>query len=137
MKEFTYFLKQNVVKRQAPDANLARATYSESVERLALAKRLLRSEKAKYVLENTYEAMREAADAVLYKKGFKSYSHEASISFLKGIGFTEQELREFDRFRKIRNDIKYYGGDCDEHDAKAAIKLAEKLIPRIKELLKG
>src|SRR3989344_7770943 len=97
VKEFTYFLKQNVVKRQAPDANLARATYSESVERLALAKRLLRSEKAKYVLENTYEAMREAADAVLYKKGFKSYSHEASISFLKSIGFTEQELREFDR----------------------------------------
>lgn len=136
VKEFSYYQKQQLVKRQSPDRNLAHATYKESLERLELAKRLLQKEKAKYVLENAYESLREAADAVLYTEGFKSYSHEASISFLRGKIGTEQELREFDRFRKIRNDIKYYGGDCEESDAKAAIKLAEKLIPEIKRLLK-
>ena len=43
---------------------------------------------------------------------------------------------EFDRFRKIRNGIKYYGKDCDESDAQSAIKLAEKIIMRIENIVK-
>ena len=69
-------------------------------------------------LENAYEAMREAADALLYLDGFKSYSHEASIAYLLRKGFGESEIIEIDRFRKIRNGIKYYGRDCNLEDAK-------------------
>ena len=78
--------------------------------------------------------MREAADSILYKEGFKSFSHEASIVYLIKKGFSEQDLTEFDRFRKIRNGIKYYGRDCDESDANSAIQLAEKIISKIKEI---
>lgn len=135
VKDFNFFINKGDVKKQSPDKNLAKATLDDSEERLALAKSLQKLTKPKYVLENAYEAMREAADSVLYNEGFKSFSHEASIVYLLKKGFTESEIAEFDRFRKIRNGIKYYGNDCDEQDAEAAIELAEKIVNRIKEIL--
>ena len=136
MKDFDFFISKGEVKKQRPDNNLAMATFRDSVERLSLAKSLQTMAKAKYVLENAYESMREAADSILYSEGIKSYSHEASIVYLLKKGFNESDVTEFDRFRKIRNGIKYYGSDCDESDAEAAIKLAEKIVNRIKDLIR-
>lgn len=136
MKDFSFFITKGEVKKQSPDRNLATATFKDSEERLMLAKSLVTMAKAKYVLENAYESMREAADAVLYNEGFKSFSHEASIVYLLKKGFSESDIAEFDRFRKIRNGIKYYGGDCDESDAEATIKLADKIVNIVKELLR-
>ena len=135
MKEFDFFVRKGEVKKQSPDNNLALATFKDSEERLSLAKNLQSMAKAKYVLENAYESMREAADSILFKEGFKSFSHEASIVYLLKIGFSESDLAEFDRFRKIRNGIKYYGGDCDKPEAEAAIKLSEKVIAKIRLIL--
>lgn len=135
VKDFEFFLRKGDVKKQSSDENLSKATFKDSLERLEFSKNLFRKAKPKYVLENAYEAMREAADSILYKDGFKSYSHEASIVYLLKKGFNEQDIIEFDRFRKIRNGIKYYGSDCDESDAKAAINLAEEIINKIKKIL--
>ncbi len=136
VKDFEFFLKKGDVKRQNPDKNLSNATLKESLDRLQLAKNLVGKEKPKYILENAYDAMREAADSILYIEGFKSFSHEASISFLSNKNFDETDIIELNRFRKLRNGIKYYGGDCEKVDAELAIKLAEKIIHRIKKLLK-
>ncbi|MBI3037156.1 HEPN domain-containing protein [Candidatus Woesearchaeota archaeon] len=136
MKEFGFFVSKAEVRKQSPDRNLATATFKDSEERLMLAKSLQSIAKAKYVLENAYEAMREAADSVLYNEGFKSFSHEASIAYLLKKGFGDSDIAQFDRFRRIRNGIKYYGGDCEKPDAEEAIKLAEKIIAKIKEILK-
>lgn len=135
MKEFDFYLRKRDVKKQSPDENLSKATFKDSLERLELSKGLFKKVKPKYVLENAYEAMREAADSLLYKEGFKSFSHEASIIYLIKKGFNEGDINEFDRFRKIRNGIKYYGRDCDEVDAELAISLAEKIIGKIKKIL--
>ena len=135
VKEFNFFVQKGEVKKQSPDINLSNATFKESLDRLELANSLFGQAKPKYVLENSYEAMREAADAVLYKEGYKSYSHEASIVYLKSKSFSDSEIYEFDRFRKIRNRIKYYGGDCEEKDAKSALDLAKRLLGKIKQLL--
>lgn len=137
VKEFEFFLKKGDVKKQNPDKNLSNATFKDSLDRLELSKNLLQKTKPKYVLENAYEAMREATDSILYREGYKSFSHEASIVYLIKKGFSEQDIIEFDRFRKIRNGIKYYGRDCDESDADSAIKLAEKIITKIKRLLQN
>lgn len=135
MKEFEFFIEKGDVKKQSQDENLSKATFKESLDRLELAEQLTGKAKPKYILENSYEAMREAADAILYLEGFKSYSHEASIVYLLKKGFNESEITEFDRFRKIRNSIKYYGGSCDSTDAESALKLAKSIIQKIKNLL--
>lgn len=131
VKEFEFFLKKEV-KKQSPDKNLSKSTFESSLDRFEFAKTL---KKPKYILENAYEAMREAADALLYSEGYKSYSHQASIAFLSEKRFSESELNEFDRFRKMRNGIKYYGKDCSKEDADTAIKLAGIIIEKIKNLI--
>lgn len=135
MKEFEFFVKKCEVRKQSPDKNLAVATFKDSEERLLLSQSLQQIAKPKYALENAYEAMREAADSLLYNEGFKSFSHEASIVYLLKKGFSQSDIAELDRFRKIRNGIKYYGGDCDKADAEDAIKLADKIINKVKEIL--
>ena len=135
VKEFEFFLKKGDVKKQSPDKNLSKATFKESLERLQLAELLWNKVKAKYVLENAYESMREAADAILYLDGYKSYSHEASIVYLLTRGFSDSEIAEIDRFRKIRNGIKYYGGDCGEEDANSALELAKTITNKAKKFL--
>ena len=135
VKEFEFFLKKGDVKRQSPDKNLSKATFKESLERLQLAELLWNKVKAKYVLENAYESMREAADAILYQDGFKSYSHEASIVYLLKKGFSDSEIAEIGRFRRIRNGIKYYGSDCEEEDANSALKLAKTITSKAKKFL--
>lgn len=137
VKEFDFFLRTGDVKKQQSDIHLSQATLRESLERLEFAQKLLSNAKPKYILENAYEAMREAADAFLYHDGFKSYSHEASITYCAQKGFSEKDILEFDRFRRIRNGIKYYGGDCDKADATLALQLAEKIIFSIQKMLQG
>ena len=135
VKEFEYFVKKGDVKRQKPDINLSKATLKESIERLEFCKSLLDKVKSKYVLENAYESMREAADALLYADGFKSFSHEASIVYLAKKGFSENDIMELDRFRKIRNGIKYYGEDCEDSDVQLAVKLADRIVNKIKIII--
>lgn len=96
VKDFEFFLKKGDVKGQSPNKNLAYSTFKESLERIYFARQLLHKSKPKYVLENAYEAMREAADSILYIKGFKSFSHEASIVYLLKGGFNEKDILEFD-----------------------------------------
>ncbi len=135
VKEFEYFVRKGDVKTQKPDANLSRAAFKESAERLEFSKSLLNIKPSKYILENAYESMREAADSLLYLDGFKSFSHEASIIYLIKKGFSENDITEIDRFRKIRNGIKYYGEGCEDSDAQLALNMAEKVIHKIKKLL--
>lgn len=133
VKDFEFFLKKGDVKRQSPNKNLAYSAFKEGLERVDFARQLLHKARPKYVLENAYEAMREAADSILYLKGFKSFSHEASIIYLIKEGFNEKDILEFDRFRRIRNGIKYYGKGCDLSDAEQAMQLADKIINEIKK----
>jgi len=136
VKEFNFFLERGEVKKQSPDISLAKSTFGSGVDRLKTTKSILRIVKPKYILENAYESAREAADALLYQEGFKSFSHEASIVYLIKKGFSESELNEFDSFRKIRNKIKYYGGNCSPVEAQHALALAEKIINKIQRLIK-
>ncbi len=136
MKEFNFFLETGEVKKQSPNISLAKSTLGSGIDRLKTTKAILHIVKPKYILENAYESAREAADALLYQEGFKSFSHEASIIYLIKKGFNESELNDFDSFRKIRNKIKYYGGDCNANEAQRALALAEKIINKIQRLIK-
>jgi len=136
MKEFNHYVEKGDIKKQSPDKNLSIATFKSSIERIQHAEKLFKNkDMPKYILENAYEAMRESADAILYSEGFKSYSHEASITYLEKKGFTQEELTEFNRFRKIRNNIKYYGGTCDEAEALQCLTLSKQIINKIKTII--
>ena len=137
MKDFKIFLEDGSIKRITPNKLLIKSLVDDAVKRLNFYKKLkLNSETSKYILENVYESLRELADAVLIKDGYKSYSHEASIVYLLKYNLSLIEINKFDNFRKIRNNSKYYGKSVDLEDSKEIVELAEKLLKEIKNILK-
>ena len=138
MKDFSVFLMDGSVKRQQPDRNLSESVMRDGKERLEDAMLSLKSgRKPKFIYENVYEALREAADSILFLEGYKSFSHEATISFLQKFKeITAKEISEFDRMRAKRNGMKYYGKSCSEKDLEEAIKFAELLIRKLSEIRK-
>lgn len=131
MKDFSFFVAAKAVKKQTSDIHQAKALIREGLERLELAKSIIISQKPKYALENAYEAVRECIDAILISEGYKSYSHEASISYLSNLGFSVSEIAAIDRMRKQRNGIKYYGENATKEEALEAIETAKLTIPKL------
>lgn len=116
-KSFDDFVLNGKVKVITPDKERAKSLISSAKER----EKVIIYLKASTLMEKTiifefyYEIIREFIDAVLFYKGYKSYSHEASILFLENFDiFNEYEISELDKFRKIRNNTKYYGKEINE-----------------------
>lgn len=133
MKDFSVFIDNGSVKKQQPDKNLSESLAKDCLERLEDTKLSMKTgRKPKFIYENVYEALREAADSILFLKGYKSFSHEASISFLQQFKeFSAKEISDFDRMRAKRNGMKYYGKSCSEKDVEEAVEFAGSLIKKL------
>lgn len=136
MKDFEYYIKEREVKIQTPNKIQSLSIFKSAKARLEHTKKFpVLKEEAKYILEDSYDAIREACDSLLIRDGYKSYSHIASIIYLRKFKFEESDLRKINRFRKLRNGIKYYGEDVELKDAVDALFIAEKIITKIKKLI--
>ena len=138
MIDFEYFLNKGDVKKQSKNEKLAKLLIKESFDRLNFIKSLsLNKENAKYFLENIYDILRELIEAKLALEGFKSYSHEATILFLKKFPkIKESEIRYLDNLRKIRHGIKYYGRNIGLEEAERSLDMMDVLIPKLESLAK-
>jgi len=89
---------------------------------------------ASIIFDNVYAAMREASQSLMSFKGYKPYSHEATISFLKEFHkeFTEEDLNKFDRFRLLRSDSEYRALLVSKEDAESCLEFVEMLINKVK-----
>lgn len=138
MKPFDHYLRQGDVHKVNPDRNLSRALLHDAFSRLRFAKKdAISDEDAKFILENAYEAAREAADALLVQQGYKSCSHEATLAFLQRCPeIPEEELFTFDRLRRQRNDSKYLGKTVDADTAQQALAFCERIVQIMEKLLR-
>jgi len=128
MKEFDYFLKNGDVRKVSRDIELAKSLVNDMNERINKASLLDSEVFAKIVYENFYDALRDFSDAVLAVKGFKSYSHQASISYLRKVGFSESIIMDLDNFRYKRNSSKYYGEVIFSEDSEDIKKFYKKIM---------
>ena len=140
MHSFGNYLKLGKVKKKTPDIEESKSLINKAVNRLKYAKlKKIDKDTAAFILEDSYEAARESAQSLMSIKGYKPYSHEATIAFLKDSyrdNFNESEIHDFDRFRQLRNDSVYKAVMINEYDAKQCIDFSEKIIQKIKEMTK-
>jgi uncharacterized protein (UPF0332 family) len=138
MKEVEDFIKEGNVRRQNKDSNLAKALIKSSEKSVKNIKRIKIDElNAESVFSEVYDSIRELIDAVLLSEGYKSYSHEASILYLKKFSIiSEKEILFLDNFRKIRNGIKYYGKEVNTEDVKNSIKFMNDILIKLHKILK-
>lgn len=124
------------VKKINVDNNLLKSLLKSSQNKLKSANRLSIDEtSASSAISLCYESLRELLEALAIKKGFKIYNHECFAAFLKEIMNQEELSIYFDKFRKIRNKINYYGKELEVKDAAGIKEEIISLIKSIKQLM--
>lgn len=136
MRKFDFYLKENSVKKVSPDPELAISLMNDSRERFRSAEKLGTKEFSKIIFENVYDALRDILDAILAVRGFKSYSHEASIAFLEKEGIEEPLTLELDNFRHLRNSSKYYDKSVSVDSAEEILKFYKRYSGKLETLFK-
>jgi len=127
-------IKQRIVKEVKKDKNLIASTREIAeikIESVGVLPDIYYISKISLL----YDALREYLESVSLEKGYKIYNHECYSAFLKEILNLPNEADLFDKLRRIRNGINYYGRKVREDEAAQVISDLNSLIKRIKEIL--
>ena len=127
-------IKQRIVKEVKKDKNLIVSTREIAeikIESVGVLPDIYYISKISLL----YDALREYLESVSLEKGYKIYNHECYSAFLKEILNLPNEADLFDKLRRIRNGINYYGRKVREDEAAQVISDLNSLIKRIKEIL--
>jgi hypothetical protein len=132
MLSFEEYLKQNKVLKREKDAALKDSLVHDSKDRISQLD--IAGIKPKFRFEQAYDAVRELTDAFLARDGYKTYSHEAALSYLKKLGLVnDTQLERLDTCRKKRHDSKYYGKsfeDAEYEDLTAFLRQIVNLLEK-------
>ncbi|RLJ08259.1 MAG: hypothetical protein DRP16_01835 [Candidatus Aenigmatarchaeota archaeon] len=121
---FRYYLEKGSVRKDTKDVNRAKSLSEIVKKRMETARKM----EPNFKLEFAYESVIESIEAVMAVNGYKSYSHEANIAYLRVLSFPESVVVEADKLRIKRHRSKYYGGKVPEEEGDKAIKTAERII---------
>ena len=134
MDSFNNYVKSGKVKKKTLDPEEAKALLQQANDRLEYTQEKKITEKnAKFVFEGAYEAAREAAQSLMSLKGYKPYSHEATVIFVKEhYEFSDEEISLFDYFRKLRADSIYRAVKIVEKDAQECVEFSKKFVAKVK-----
>jgi len=123
MMDWSDCIHKRFIKETRIDKNLINSLIKSSENKLKSNERLEIDEfTASTKVSIVYDSLREILEALAIKKGYKIYSHECFSAFLEEICKNKSLSLEFDKFRKIRNAINYYGEDVPVGEAKFIIK---------------
>ena len=113
--------KVGIIKTVEKDMSLIRSLIRLSENDEKVTKKIkLTDLSARMIILNNYDILRMILEAISIDNGLKIYSHEGYAYFLK-------ELNEgivsgkFDRLRKLRNKLSYYGEDLSVNEVKMII----------------
>jgi len=117
------------------DNNLINSLIKSSNDKLKSFERLGLDEiTASTKISIIYDSLREILEALAIRKNLKIYNHECFCAFLDEICNDKLFSDEFDRFRKLRNKINYYGKQVQIDEAKIIIEemilLREKIVKK-------
>ena len=132
--KFNDFIKERKARRATPDRLMAESIIKNTVDDLKFLETTKITELSKRkIVSNYYDSMRSLLEVISILKGYKIYSHEAFTSFLR------EELNEiglsikFDRFRKIRNGLNYYGKSIQLNEAMEIVNGIKNMINELRQ----
>jgi len=122
------YIKKNIVRKGSPDKMLALSLLKQTnQDKLFFDSLKITEISARKVASNYYDMLRSVLEAMASLDGYKIYNHEAFSSYLEEKGEKENSIL-FDRLRKIRNNINYYGSKLTIDEAKDMIENSKYLM---------
>ena len=126
--KFKDFIKQGQARTASKDKSLAKALIQNAKRDIGFLDSLkINEQSSRKLMTNYYDVLRSIIEAISSLDGYKIYSHEAFTYFLKEKNEEILSIK-FDRFRKIRNSINYYGEDIPVEETKENIREIKKMI---------
>lgn len=139
LKKFEEFITIGIAKKQSPDNERAKNLILESEDKLKFFEKvngkLGTSElNPNYIIETCYDILIELLRAILLVLGYKTDSHEAEISYLRNLNFSENEVNFMNQLRYFRNGIKYYGKRLDMEYAEKVLYFMNQNYLKLKDI---
>jgi hypothetical protein len=139
LKNFKEFVSQGMVKRISPNKNRADSLIKEAESKKSFLESVIKSMSKEnyypnFIVETCYDIILEFVRARMILDGFKSDSHEAEVSYMNELSFSNFEVRFVNELRYFRNGIKYYGKILDEEYADKVLDFLKKIYPKLKKL---
>lgn len=100
----------------------------------------LNDSNANYFVENIYDTIMELIRARMFLDGFKAAglsAHEAEISYLRKLQFSESDVIFANELRYYRNGIVYYGKSTDAEYANKVLKFLNDNYPKLMNIAKS
>jgi len=141
LKSFDEFLSHGIIKKQSVNKQRAKSLVKEAYDKkqfltIALNKIPTKDMNSNFVIDSSYDIIMELIRAKMFLDGFNSSnSHEAEVSYLHKLDFSEYDVRFLDELRYNRNGIKYYGALFDKEYANKVLEFMEKIYPRLKSII--
>ncbi len=135
IKPFEYYVNENLVRKSIPNLGMARSLLQKAEVRLrrVMNEKITKSESS-IIFEDIYESLREASQSLMEIKGYKPYSHEALIAFLKGYKMlNDGEVNVIDSYRMLRNSSVYKAEEISSEKCAEALEFAKQALPEIRE----
>ena len=128
---FEDFIKEGTVRTSSKNKNLAESLVKNAKKDLKFLNNLkINEDSSRKIMTNYYDILRSILEAISAIDGYKIYSHEAFTYFLKNK--REEALSiKFDRLRKIRNSINYYGKDISIEETKENVDEIKNMIKHL------
>lgn len=144
LKLFEEFIREGIAKRIRANKERAKSLLIESERKMSSLKERLekigiKDENANDYVEYCYDLMMHLVRAKLYLEGYCASgqgAHEAEVSYLRILGFTEKEVQFADQLRYFRNGILYYGTSLDAEYAEKVLQFTKAIYPRLKQVVK-
>ena len=123
--------------REIPSNNArAKSLHETSFQTLiAVLKIPISDNNGRIIFRELYECLRQAIEAIGYEKGYKFENHESLKTFIEEILVNKPLANDFDRYRKIRNGINYYGDPVSAETVLQATKIIPKYIKELRNKL--
>lgn len=137
MNSFEYYLKKGVVRKISIDNSRAESLINESKIDYKVLKdwfNKISDKSPGMVIKNSYDVIMGLIRARMFKDGYKSYgvgAHEAEVSYLTVLGFSERDIKFMDKLRFFRNKILYEGKSLDEEYANKVIRFLDKVVKEL------
>ena len=141
IRHFEEFLRENTVKKQKPYISRAEFLILESGRSYSLLIKKIRllgisEETANDLVKSCYDIIMESLRAEMLLKGYNASghgAHEAEVSYMRLLGFSETEVQFADQLRFFRNGMLYYGASLDEEYAEKVIEFTKKTCLKLKK----
>jgi hypothetical protein len=141
MKEFSFYVEKRIIQRVNPNMSRARDLIEESERKRRSLSQLLNKiglsdDNSNDIIEYCYDIIISLVRAKIFSAGYKSSgegAHEAEVSYMKTLGFSEAEAKFMDDLRYFRNGIKYYGKRFGKEYAEKVLGFMETATAKLKK----